>query len=102
MYHLWPQTEYIIILLCKTYNFVQYILCRTTKMQLDIAFLTNRENIQKFLKKVVDNNGMLWYYNQAVTKTANRKRPRGSNLKPSNRNLNAQARGTRPKPAREG
>ena len=53
MYHLWPQTEYIIILLCKTYNFVQYILCRTTKMQLDIAFLTNRENIQKFLKKLL-------------------------------------------------
>ena len=53
MYHLWPQTEYIIILLCKTYNFVQCILCRTTKMQLDIAFLTNRENIQKFLKKLL-------------------------------------------------
>ena len=73
MYHLWLKTEYIIILLCKTYNFVQYILCITTKMQPDIAFLTNRENIQNFFKKVVDNNGMLWYYNQAVTKTATEK-----------------------------
>ena len=43
------------------------------KMQFDIAILTNREIRQKIFKKVVDIAGFMWYYNQAVTKTATEK-----------------------------
>ena len=43
------------------------------KIQFSIAIFTNRENIQKIIKKVVDIAGFMWYYNQAVTKTATEK-----------------------------
>ena len=42
-------------------------------MHFNIAIFTNRENTQKYFKKVVDNNGKLWYHNQAVTETATEK-----------------------------
>ena len=44
------------------------------KTQFNIAIFTNRENIQKIFKKVVDNAGLVWYHNQAVTKRTDRKK----------------------------
>jgi len=43
-------------------------------MKFNIAISTNRENIQKIFKKVVDNARMMWYHNQAVTKRTDRKK----------------------------
>ena len=49
---------------------MQYTLYKMLKMQFDIVILINREIRQKIFKKVVDIAGFMWYYNQAVTKTA--------------------------------
>ena len=53
---------------------MQNNLYKSLKLQFNIAILTNRENIQNFFKKVVDNAGLAWYHNQAVTKRTDRKK----------------------------
>lgn len=62
------------LLLYTLHKYVQYNLCIVPKMKFNIAISTNRENIQKIFKKVVDNARMMWYHNQAVTKRTDRKK----------------------------
>ena len=64
----------IINVMYKLHKFVHYILCKTTKSISNRILFTNRENIQKIFEKVVDNAGLVWYHNHAVTKRTDRKK----------------------------